>query len=296
MNKRNKKSINKTLDVRQVPSGISNGAMRRLFNNKIAIAGFTVFFIICIACIMAPVLTKWNYYSISVENRMQAPSSTHIFGTDSLGRDTFTRLLYGGRITLAITFISTTLAMLIGGISGIAIGYFGGLVDFIISPILNIIASIPMFLLAIVFEAVFGFGRGYFMYAMLISAIPQFAWMVRASVVNIRKSLYIEAARALGVSHIMIIIKHVLHNIASQLIVSFTTGLADTLILCTIMGYLGVGIRPPTPEWGAIVSGSLTTLRTRPHVVIIPCAIITICIISLSFFCDGLRDAFDPIE
>ena len=226
--------------------GSWSDTFRRLSGNKLALLCLAVFLIICLLCAFAPVVTKWNYSAISIDARMLQPSPEHLLGTDNLGRDMFSRILYGGRVTLRITFTSTLIALVIGSIIGLAAGYFGGKVDFFISPVLDIFAAVPVILLAIVFEAMIGWGQGNFMYAIAIAAVPQFARLVRASVMSIVGSEYIEAARALGVSHLGVISRHVAHNVAPQLVVRFTTALAEALLTCTIMGYLSIGINPPT--------------------------------------------------
>ena len=271
-----------------------NGTIRRLLKNKVAVFCFIIFLLICLSCLMAPFLTRWDYHTVNAYNRMAPPSSTHIFGTDGLGRDMFSRFLYGGRITLGIAFLSSIAAMIIGGLVGLIAGFFHDRIDFIITSVLDIIASIPVIMLAIVVEAVFGFGRGYFVYAMIIASIPGFARLVRASVMTIMGRTYIEAARALGVSRLSLVFRHILHNIASPLIVGYMSGLAEALLTCTIMGYLNIGIRPPIPEWGAIASLAKASMRVSPYLFIISCSVITACIVSLSLFCDALRDAFDP--
>ena len=266
----------------------------RLSKNKVAVAAFAVFLLICLACIFAPYITRWTYYEMNTNNIMQSPSSEHILGTDNLGRDMFSRILYGGRMTLQIAFSSAILALVIGGALGLVAGYFGRWLDFIISPLLDIIASIPVLLLVIVCEAVLGWGRGNFRYALALAAIPQIARLTRASVMNILGQEFIEAARALGVSHIGIISRHILHNIAPPLIIRFTSVLAEALLTCTIMGYLGIVVSPPTPEWGFIVFAARSHIRANPQLMIIPCAVIAICVLSISLFGDGLRDALDP--
>jgi len=243
---------------------------------------------------MAPYLTPWDYRELNINNRMAKPSITHILGTDNLGRDTFARLLYGGRVTLRIAFVTASLAALSGSAIGLVMGYFRGLADLVIFPALNVLASIPIILMAVLFEAIFGWGRGHFIYAMIIAAIPQFAWLVRASSMEIVERKYIEASRALGVSHMGIIFRHVLPNVAPLLLVRYTGGLAEALLTCTIMGFFSIGINPPTPEWGALVFNASGYLRSKPHLLIIPCAVITICVISINLFGDGLRDALDP--
>ena len=268
----------------------------RLFSNKIAVISLAVFLIICLACIFAPYLTKWDYTLIDASRVREGPSAVHILGTDNLGRDVFSRLLYGGRVTLRIALTSTVLATLFGGTIGLIAGYFGGKTDLIISPVLDTLASIPVILLALISEVAMGWGKGHFMYAMAVAAVPQFARLARATVINIIECEYIESARALGVGHFKMITRHVLHNIAPTMIVRFAGGMAEALLTCTVMGYLQIGITPPTPEWGVIVHTAKGAMRTTPHAMIIPCAVIAVCVISINLFSDGLRDALDPRE
>jgi ABC-type dipeptide/oligopeptide/nickel transport system permease subunit len=243
---------------------------------------------------LAPHLTKYDYSSINAGDRLSKPSWTHLLGTDNLGRDLLTRILYGGRMTLRITFTSTAIALLLGSMIGLAAGYIGGRADFFISSVLDILAAIPVILLALVFEAMLRWGNGNFMYAIAIAAIPQFARLVRISVINIMGSEYIEASRALGVGHLGVIFRHIVHNVAPALIVRFTSALGEAMLTCTVLGYLSIGINPPTPEWGNIVYLSKNFIRLAPQLMIIPCAVISLTVISVSLFGDGLRDALDP--
>jgi ABC-type dipeptide/oligopeptide/nickel transport system permease subunit len=268
--------------------------LRRLCKNRVAVAAFIVFAAVCMACILAPWLTRWSYYSIDTKDYLSSPSRKHILGTDNLGRDIFARLLYGGRMTLKIALGATAISASVGGLVGLVAGYFRGRADFFISHLLDMLASIPVFLLIIVTETSLGWGRGYFMYAMAIAAVPQFARLARACVINIMGSAYIEAARALGVRHARIIRRHVLHNVAPPLMIRFTSGVSEALIICTIMGYLGVGISPPTPEWGALAYVSKSFMRSHPLLIIMSSAVIAVCVVSINLFGDGLRDAFDP--
>jgi len=269
---------------------------RHLLGNKTATAGLVIFIVVCLACIFAPVITRHNYHSANFNRSLETPSLEHIFGTDRIGRDVFARILYGGRTTLRIAFVSTTLAAVVGSTIGLLIGYFGGRVDFYASHLLDILGAIPIFLLIVIVEVALGWGKGYFMYAMAIAAVPQFARLVRASVMNIMGNEYIEAARALGVSHLGIIRSHILHNAAPPLIIRYASGVSDALLLCTIMGYIGIGINPPTPEWGLLAFQGSGLIRSHPRLMIIPCAAIIITVISISLFSDGLRDALDPKE
>jgi peptide/nickel transport system permease protein len=291
------KQINGNSDIVVAPEhsgGIWKDALRRFMRNKVAILCLAVFLGVTISCALAPYLTEYNYSEINADNTLAKPSPSHLLGTDNLGRDLFTRLLYGGRMTLRITFTATVIALLIGSTVGLAAGYSGGRADFIISPVLDILAAIPVILLALVFEAMLSWGNGNFMYAIAIAAIPQFARLVRVSVMNIMGSEYVEAARALGVGHLGVIFRHIAHNVAPALIVRFTSALAEAMLTCTVLGYLSIGINPPTPEWGNIVYLSKNYIRLAPQLMIIPCAVISITVISVSLVGDGLRDALDP--
>ena len=274
--------------------GIRADASRRLLKNKVAITALCVFILICAACLMAPYLSKWSYNAINLQRRRETPSREFWFGTDILGRDLFSRVLYGGRMTLKIAFASTVIAAGAGCLIGFITGYFGGRIDFLLSRAVDILACVPVFLLVIITEFVLGWGKGHFMYAMAVAAVPQFARLVRAAAMDISQRQYIEAARALGVSHFGIIRTHVSRNVAPSLLIGFTSGVAEAILTCTIMGYMGIGINPPTPEWGVIIQGGREMMRYHPHVVAIPCALIILTVASLSLFSDGLRDAMDP--
>ena len=282
--------------IRIASHGAYAEGFRRLRKNKIAVISLIIFLLICLACIFAPFLTKWDYTFIDASEMRQPPSSEHILGTDSLGRDLYTRLLYGGRTTLKIALVSTALAAVFGGTIGIAAGYWGGSADLIIIELLDMMATLPVFILIIIVESILGWGRGYFMYALAIAATPQFARITRDTVMDVMGCEYIEASMALGSGHLSIIFHHVLHNIAPSLITRCASGVTDALLYCTIMGYLGIGINPPTPEWGALALIGKLYMRSNPHMMVITCAVIIICVLSVSLFSDGLRDALDPKE
>ena len=271
-------------------------SLRRLFKNKSAVVGLIVFLVICFSCAFAPLLSNYDYSALNVTEVNARPSREHLFGTDKLGRDLFTRILYGGRITLRAAFMSTLLATCAGAAIGLVSGYFGRRVDFLLTRIIDMLAAIPNLLLIIVMEIAFGWGKGYFMYAMAISAVPKFARLVRANVQSVMGREFIEASRALGLGHVRIILKHVLHNVLSPLMVLMTTGFAEAILNCTILGYLSVGVNPPTPEWGALAYAGRSNMVSNPHIAFFPCLVIVICVISVNFFGNGLRDALDPKE
>ena len=267
---------------------------RRLWKNKAAMIGLAIFLFVCLACVLLPDRLKWNYFKPVFADSLKPPSPEHIFGANALGRDMLSGVLYGGRTTLRLAAVATFFAMIAGVSIGLLSGYFGGRTDFIISRLVDLISSIPVILLALVVEFTLGWGEGNFGYAMAISATPQFARLVRASVMNIMGREYIEAARALGVGHVGIIRHNVLRNVAIPVTIHLASCFSEAILTCTILGYLVIGVNPPTPEWGALVYRGKQHLLSSPHVIIFPSLAIMVSVISLNFFSNGLRDALDP--
>ena len=254
----------------------------------------SVFILIVLACLFLPYCIKWNYRQIDLENMYGPPSWEHVFGTDSIGRDLLTRLLYGGRVTLGIMAVATVLAAMMGFGIGLLSGTCGGAVDFYVMRVVDVIASVPGVLLAVMIEVALGMGKGNFKYGLAIAAMPGIARMVRTAVLEVMQSEYVEASRALGAGRNQIIRKHVLHNVAVPFIIQTLGAAAEVLLSCTVMGYLGLGINPPTPEWGGIVHDTRELLRVYPSVALIPSGVIVVTEMSLHFIGNGLRDAFDP--
>jgi len=272
--------------------------LRRLLRKKFAVAGLIIFLLVCFVTIFASHMTPWDLTTITPQNARALPSAEHPLGTDAMGRDLLTIFLHGGRITLRIASMATIIAAVTGSVLGLIMGYFGGKLDFILSPVLDVLTAVPMLIIAILIEVILGVGQGYFMYAIAIAAIPTFTRLVRASVMNIEASRYIEAARALGVGNFRIIFRHILPNIVSPLIVRLTTGFAEAILACTIMGFVGirvvVGLGTMDLEWGAFVFAARAGMFRDPTAMIVSCSIIAITVISISVFGDGLRDALDP--
>ena len=268
----------------------------RLWRNKASMAGLGLFLFICLACILLPDRLKWNYFEPVFSDSLKLPGPEHIFGTNVLGRDMLSGVLYGGRNTLRIAASATFFAAVTGSVLGLVTGYFSGRTDFIISRLVDLVSSIPVILLALAVEYALGWGKGRFGYAIAISAAPQFVRLVRASVQSIMGREYIEAARALGVGHFGIIRRHVLRNIATPVIIHLTNCFSEAILTCTILGYLVIGINPPTPEWGALVYRGKEYIFTKTYLTVFPALAIMACIISLNFFSNGLRDALDPRE
>ena len=278
----------------QLSPGLWKESLRVLLKNPLAVISFIVFITICVMCIAAPLITDWDYTTMSMDRIHEGPSAEHPLGTDMLGRDMLSRMLYGGRATLRISFTAIFYSVVIGGVIGIVSGFIGGTVDMIIMRIIDAIAAIPTIILAIVVEYTLGFGVGNFMYAMAIALVPPFVRLLRTSVMSIMSSEYIEAARALGVSKFHIIVSHVIPNVAAPVLIYISNTAAEAILMCTIIGYIGIGLAPPEPEWGSMVSYGYNALRAYPHIALIPCFAVMLCVISLNFLGNGLRDALDP--
>lgn len=267
---------------------------RNFRRNPTAMISLFVLGIICLACVLAPLMVNLDSSSMDVSRAMSPPSRENPFGTDYIGRDLLSRVLYGGRNTLYIAFSATLMAAAVGSLIGIVSGYYGGNIDFYIMRLMDILSSVPSFLLAIIVEVALGWGEGNFRYALAIAAVPSFARLLRPSVMGIMSSQYIEASRALGAGTAGIIYRHVVHNIAAPLLIQFTSSVANTILTCTILGYLGIGISPPTPEWGSLVYYGTAYLRNAPHIALFPSMAVTLTVLSLNILGNGLRDALDP--
>ena len=263
---------------------------RRFFRNPVAVAALVILVVIVLFCVLYPVFSTYKYWGIT-DGRLQGPSLQHPLGTDKLGRDVMVRMAWGGRITLFVAFCSGLIAAVIGTVIGIICGYAGGTLDSVIMRLMDALSSVPSLLLAIVFDYMLGMGNGYFLCGIAIAGIPPFARLVRAGVLEISGSAYAEASRALGARSLHVIREHVVRNILPMAAIQTTTSMADALTICTILGYIGIGINPPMPEWGALFDSGKELLRTYPHLAIVPAAAIILCIICLYLLGNGIRDS-----
>ena len=269
-------------------------AMSRLVRNKTAMVGLICLTIIVVLCLMAGVIAPEGYDAQNIEARQMAPCAEYIFGTDNLGRSIFSRVLYGGRISLLIGVVSTLIAMMIGIILGSVAGFYGGKVDNAIMRFLDIFSAIPNLLLAIALAATLGSGVFNCMLAVGISAAPNFARIVRGPILAIKEQEYVEAARAIDASDSRIIFCHILPNVLSPIIVQATMSLAQSIITAASLSFLGLGVVPPQPEWGAMISQARSFIREYPYMVTFPGLAIALTVLSINLFGDGLRDALDP--
>ncbi|MEM2203087.1 MAG: ABC transporter permease [Sulfolobales archaeon] len=265
-----------------------------LKSNKAAyVSLYIVGFLIFIA-IFGPLLTPYNPYDFDLSRARQPPSPAHPFGTDELGRDILSRILEGARYTIGISIASVLLGVVIGVILGLASGYLGGLWDTVIQRVVDVMLAFPTVLLAIALVASLGQGVVSLIIAIAISTFPVYARLVRGVVLQVVNEDYIAAARLLGKSKIYIMFRHVLPNSISPIVVQATYYMGLSILLASALGFLGLGVPPPTPEWGAMIGSGRTYIFSAPHIVVFPGVFIMISALSFNLLGDGLRDALDP--
>lgn len=269
---------------------------KRMRKNKAAVIGLIIITIIILSGVFADFIADYKTEVIkqNVSQRLQNPSGLHWFGTDVYGRDVFARIVHGTRTSLSLGVFTSFFAAFIGSILGASAGYYGGKIDNIIMRIVDIIMCIPSILLALSVVAALGPGLVNLFIAMTISLTPIFIRLVRAVVLGVRGEDYVEAARASGTSTARIIAKHILPNAMGPIIVQATMSVSSTIILAAGLSFLGLGIQPPTPEWGAMLSSGREFMRDVPCLVLFPGMAIVISALSINLVGDGLRDALDP--
>ena len=268
---------------------------RRLKKDRVAMVGLFIIGFMILAAIGAGLIVSYDTaLKMNIKLRLSPPSAEHWFGLDGYGRDLFARCLYGARVSLFIGFGSSFVTLLAGSLLGALVGYTGGKLDDIVMRALDIFSSIPDILFAMAVVAALGPGVLNICFAISLNYIPNFVRIVRSSVLNIAEQEYIEAARAGGASTAHILFRHVLPNTVGILIVQTTANVASIILIAATLSFLGLGINPPQPEWGALVSEGKEFLRTAPHLILIPGFMICISSFAMSVLGDGLRDALDP--
>lgn len=268
--------------------------LRRMAKNKLGMAGLIVLVLMILIALFAPVLAPYDYTASDLYSTFGTPSAAHPFGTDDLGRDILSRLIIGSRASLMIGLISVVIAAVVGIALGTICGYYGGKIDNVIMRLMDILQALPALVMAIAICAVLGAGFRNCIISIAVSNIPGFVRMARAAVMNIRGVEYLEAATAINCSTLQIITKHVLPNAFAPLLVQMTMGVAVSILSASQLSFIGLGVQPPNPEWGAMLSAGRNYIRNYPHMVMFPGITIMLAILALNMVGDALRDALDP--
>lgn len=268
---------------------------RRYKKNKLAMVGLFVIVLLLIVCIFADYISPYeNAITMNIKERLQGPSLKHIFGTDGYGRDLFARCVHGCRISLLIGFTVSIITMIIGAIFGVLAGYYGEITDNVIMRSMDIFSAIPPILMSLAVISALGQSLINLIFALTISSIPSFVRVVRSSVLGVAGQEYIEAAKAGGVRDVRLFLKHILPNAIGPLIVQTTMSISTMILTAATMSFVGLGVVPPTPEWGSIINEAKEFMRTSSYIMIFPGILIVIASLAASLMGDGLRDALDP--
>ena len=268
---------------------------RRYRKSPTAMIGLAIISVIILSAIFADIIVPYDYgIKQVIPDRLQGPSLKHLFGTDDLGRDLFSRIIHGSRSSLVLGILTTAVATLIGGFLGGICAYYGNRVDNIIMRLLDVITSIPSTLLSLSIVAALGPGIRNLVIAITVSRVPTFARVIRSAVLNIVNQEYIEAAKAGGTRNLRIMLRHVYPNAMSPIIVQCTMSISQLILQAAGLSFLGMGMQPPAPEWGALLNSARDFMRTAPHLMLFPGIAIVLAALAFNLVGDGLRDAFDP--
>lgn len=268
-------------------------AWKRLRKNKIAVAGMVIIIIMLLVAIFANVLAPYDYRS-TVGTPLQSSSLAHPFGTDVIGRDVLSRCIYGARYSLPIGILCVCIGLLLGGTLGLLAAYFGGKTDNVIMRFIDILQSIPSTMLCISLVAILGNGMVQLVIAIAAGAIQGLTKSIRAAIFMVRNNDYVDSSRSIGVSNLMIMIRHLLPNAVGMIVINAIGNISGSILTVSTLSYIGVGLVSPTPEWGAILSEGKQYMTVAPHLVLFPGLMIALTVVAFNLFGNGLRDALDP--
>ncbi|NLM44883.1 MAG: ABC transporter permease [Clostridiales bacterium] len=273
---------------------LNSQVFKRFKKRKSSLIGGIIILIFVLTALIGPRLCKYDPNAIDLPNKYQNPSLEHWLGTDNLGRDTLTRLVYGARVSLMMSVVSVCIGSFIGVILGVVAGYYGGWIDAVISRFVDLILAFPGLLLAIAVVAVLGPGIPNTMAAIAFYSIPYVARLVRGLVISLKNTEFIQASKVIGSSDLRIIVFHIIPNTMGQIIINVTLSLGTAILTASSLSFLGLGVQPPNPEWGAMLSQAREVIRNTPIAALAPGIAITLVVLSFSLVGDGLRDALDP--
>lgn len=267
---------------------------KQLRKNRLAIIGFAIILFFILVAIFAPLFTSYSYDQQNLADRLHPPSKEYLLGTDHLGRDIFTRIAYGARVSLQVGFFAVTGALVFGSLLGILAGYFGRWIDMLISRIFDIMLAFPSILLAIAIVAILGPSLENALLAIAVVNIPIFGRLVRSRVISLREEEFIMAAKAQGMKSGRVILHHILPNSIAPIIVQATLSFGTAILEAAALGFLGLGAQPPTPEWGQMLADSREFIQLAPWTMLAPGLSIMLVVLGFNLIGDGLRDALDP--
>ena len=272
-----------------------------LSSNKAALSGLIFIFLLIITALVISISQAFGYQILPYDPNMAnmdeafiAPNAQHWFGTDQLGRDIFSRVLDGTKISLSVGVSAVAISLTLGTILGAVGGYYGGKLDNLIMRMMDVILSVPSILLAIAFMAALGRGLDKAVLAIGLVSIPEYARIARSCVMSVKSNDYIQAAIVTGDTNLRIIFRHILPNITSPIVVRATLGISTAVLDTAALGFLGLGVQPPFAEWGDMLARSRSFIFSAPHTLIFPGLAITLTVLAFNLFGDGLRDALDP--
>lgn len=268
--------------------------LRRLRGNRGAVGGLVILVILIIASACAPLLPLSDPIQIDPTHALYSPGTPYLFGSDQYGRDVLSRVIYGGRVSLLVGPVAVGIALTPGVVVGLLAGYYGRWLDTLLMRIVDIMLAFPGILLALAIVAVLGPSLTSLMIAVGISSIPTYARLTRASVLSARENLYVDAARVIGANDTAILVRHILPNVVTPVVVVATLGVGAAILIAATLSFLGLGSQPPTPEWGRMLSEGRQYLREQWWIATFPGLAIMLTVLALNMLGDGLRDALDP--
>lgn len=270
--------------------------LNRLRKNKLAMFGLLLLTAMILMAIFADFIVDYDKMAIgqNIQQRLQPPSKEHWFGTDHFGRDIFARIVHGTRISLSLGIFAMVVAVALGSVLGAISAYYGGTIDNVIMRFMDILLAIPPILMSISIVSALGQSMTNLLISLSIAYVPVFARVIRSSILSVKGQEFVEAAKACGTGDARIIFKHIIPNAIGPIIVQATLAMGSTILIISSLSFMGLGVKPPAPEWGTMLYEGRDFIRQAPYLILFPGAAITISVISLNLLGDGLRDALDP--
>ena len=273
---------------------MSRNFWRKFSGNRAAVVSLYFIGAVSVLALLAPLVTHFSYQEQHILQRLQTPNSTHWMGTDNLGRDLYSRIIYGARMSLSVGIFTALFALFVGTFFGAVAGYFGGWVDRLLMRVVDLFYIFPSLLLAILLMLLLGRGFMGIFIALGMTAWVTQARLVRGQVLQAREMSYVEAARAVGVQNFAIILRHILPNLLGPIIVSLTVQIPAAIMAESFLSFLGLGIQPPFSSWGTLASEGFRAMQSYPHLIVFPGGILFLTMLAFNYLGDGLRDVLDP--